>query len=266
MRQIHALPVSRAERTAWAMNDVLTPAYVVTMVSVIEASGIVRLRAQLKEKWGTAPSYTSVVIKAAGMVMQKNPAANRAILGMPFFKRLFQFSHVDIAVAIEKELPYLPGLAFAPVISNVHSKSVGEISSDLKFLKNCDVKSSTQFSTYMKILKLVPRPISNYIINLPYWLPLLWGKYRGCAAWVNAPSKAGVDMVITSWPWPITFTFGIVKERPAVVDGKVISQLTIPVTMAFDRRIMGGGPASRLFVEFQELLIQADTKLVDSNL
>lgn len=258
MKSITALPITRAEKTAWAMNNVLTPAYVVTMVSEIDASGLARLRSQIKDQSGSAPSYTALIIKAAGIVIKQNPEANRAILGLPFLKKLFQFKNIDIAVAVEKELPFLPGLAFAPVITDIESKSCLDISKEMLFLKNCTVDNSAQFSQYMKILKKVPAPISNWLINLPYYFPTLWVKYRGCAVWVNAPSKAGVDMVLTSWPWPITFTFGLVKSRPTVVDGKVEARLTIPVTMAFDRRIMGGGPASRIFANFQEVLIHAD--------
>ena len=89
-------------------------------------------------------------------------------------------------------------------------------------------------------------------------IPQLWVAFRGCAAWVNAPSKAGADFVATTWPWPLTFSFGIVKARPFVIDNQVVVKETIPLVLVFDRRIMGGGPASRLFAEFQKLLIQCE--------
>lgn len=116
----------------------------------------------------------------------------------------------------------------------------------------------------MAVLKYVPRPLSNLLINLPYYFPSLWVQYRGCAAWVNAPSKAGADLVLTTWPWPITFSFGVVKKRPFVVNDSVEAIATIPLLLVFDRRIMGGGPASRIFAEFQSLLGQAE-KIFESD-
>ncbi len=37
----------------------------------------------------------------------------------------------------------------------------------------------------------------------------------------------------------------------------------MPLVMAFDRRIMGGGPAGRVFMYFKNLLENADTLLVE---
>lgn len=259
MKLMEKLNVTRAERTAWAMNDVMDPVYMVTMMSELDATPIENLRTTARQRGGGhAPSYTAIIMKTVAMVMTKNPDANRAILGLPFFKKLFQFKNVDISVAVEKNLPYLPGLAYAPTIKNTLQKSLSEISNELQLLSKCDEANHAGYSQYMGILRRVPRPLSNILINLPYYLPFLWVKYRGCAAWVNAPSKAGADLVVTTWPWPLTFSFGIVKKRPLVVNDQIEARLTIPLVMVFDRRIMGGGPASRIFAQFQEMLSQAD--------
>lgn len=253
------LRISRAEKTAWKMNDVLVPAYMVQMAAVIDATALERLRKAYKDLDGNAPSYTSIILKAVGLVMKNNPSANRAIIGIPLFKRLVQFNNIDISLAVEKNLPYLPGLAYAPVVTDVDQKSLSDISKEIKFLKDCTPESSPAFAHYITILKRIPRPFSNFLINLPYFFPSLWAKYRGCAAWVNSPTQAGVDFVTTSWPWPITFSFGVIKNRPFVDHDQVEPRLTIPVSISFDRRIMGGGPASRLFAEFQEILLHIDS-------
>lgn len=254
------LPAGRAEKTAWSLNGILVPANMVTMFGEIDASGIEEVRDGFRREGKRPPSYTAFVIKAAGQTMKRHPEANRAILGPPFWRRLVQFEAADIAVAIEKHLPYLPGNAFIAPLRSADSRSLDDLSEALRALPDVNEENSEEYRAYMRVLRYVPRPISTWLVHAPHWFPSLWVRYRGCACWVNAPSKAGVDAVTTTWPWPITFTFGVVKDRPLVVDSAVTARRTMPVGMVFDRRIMGGGPASRLFVDFTENLSRG-TKL-----
>ena len=64
---------------------------------------------------------------------------------------------------------------------------------------------------------------------------------------ISSPAKYGVDMMVANWPWPIGYSFGLVKDRPIAVDGAVRAGPTMALTMSFDRRLMGGAPAARFF-------------------
>lgn len=246
--------VTRAEKTMWAMNDLLRPAYMVSVVSIADATALAAMRAEAVAAGRMAPSYTAMVIKAVAMTLDRHPEANRAILGLPFFKRLVQFRNLDIAVAIEKNLPGLPGAAWAEPIRDSLEKPLEAITSELQMLKVGDESSNPNYRRFRRMIAHVPRPLSHWLITLPYWFPSLWATHRGCAAWVNAPSKAGADLVITSWPWPMTFSFGVVQKRAVVVGDEVKAQLTMPIHLSFDRRIMGGGPAGRLLADFKAIL------------
>ncbi|MCM2280770.1 MAG: 2-oxo acid dehydrogenase subunit E2 [Bdellovibrionaceae bacterium] len=248
------ITVGQAERTSWAMSDEMNPVYMVTMVAEIDASRIDELRARLAVEHGKAPSYTALVMKAAALTLQRHPEANRAILGPWFFRRLIQFSNIDISVAVEKSLPGLPGQAFAGTITNTADRSLGSITGELAELAQCTEDNNEKYRTFMGILRYVPRPFSNWIIRVPTWFASQWKKHRGCACWVNAPSKAGADLVMTTWPWPLTFSFGVVKKRPFVVGDKIEARSTMPLVMVFDRRVMGGGPAGRIFATFKQIL------------
>jgi pyruvate/2-oxoglutarate dehydrogenase complex dihydrolipoamide acyltransferase (E2) component len=261
-RSPQIVPVSRAERTAWHMNDVLVPANMVAMASEIDATALDAIRADHAARHGAPPSYTALVIKAAGRTMLESPEANRAILGPPLFRRLYQFDQADIGVAVEKSLPALPGAAFAVPIRSCAMRSLGDLTRELRDLARCTESTEPRYRLFRWILRYVPWPLSVWLIHAPHWIPSLWARHRGCAAWVNAPSKAGADLVTTTWPWPITFSFGIVKERPLVIGGQLAVRRTMPVVMVFDRRIMGGGPASRVFARFQEILARG---LVDDD-
>ena len=71
---------------------------------------------------------------------------------------------------------------------------------------------------------------------------------------VNSPSKAGADWLQTVWPWPMTFSFGVVKKRPLVVANKVEAQETMPLILDFDRRIMGGDQQEEFLLRLQKFL------------
>ena len=71
-------------------------------------------------------------------------------------------------------------------------------------------------------------------------------------------------MVFATWPWPITFSFGVVKSRPVVVDNKVVARPIMPLVLVFDRRIMGGGPAGRLLARMVEILEQPEKYLLNA--
>lgn len=257
------IPTGFAEATSWAMANGLQPAHMVAMTTMADATAISGLRERAKAQGHIAPSYTALAVKAAAIVMQNNPWANRAILGPPFFRKLYQFSEIDISVAVEKDLPGLPGQPYAATIRRTAHKSLSEITNELRAFATADVKTDSRLRLFMRILRYVPPPFSTWMIQAPYLGPRLWSMHRGCACWVNAPSKAGADLVIATWPWPISFSFGLVKERPWVCDGKVETRLTIPLLMSFDRRIQGGGPASRLFAEFTQIIEQAKLSDVD---
>lgn len=258
MRKYTSIKPDLADINSWSMNDVMQPKYMVTMTGLVSAQRLDLVRDEYKKKGHGAPSYTALVMKAVSLVIKGHPEINRAIVGPPFFRRIIQFEHFDINVAVEKNLPNLPGQAYAPTIRDVANQSALEITEKLKFYGECTEGTDRHLSLFMKVLKWTPWPFAAWILNLPYWLPKLWIRHRGGACWVNAPSKSGADLVFTVWPWPVTFSFGMVKARPMVIDGRVVAESTIPLVMVFDRRLMGGGPAGRVFAEFKRVIEEAD--------
>ena len=95
---------------------------------------------------------------------------------------------------MEKNLPNIPGQAYAPTIQSVEKKSLLEITESLKFYANCDEKTDKNYALFMNILKYAPWPLSKWILNLPCWSANLWLKHRGAACWVNSPSRSGADL------------------------------------------------------------------------
>lgn len=78
---------------------------------------------------------------------------------------------------------------------------------------------------------------------------------------ISSPAKYGVDMLVGNWPWPVGFSFGLVKERPIVIEGNIVARPTMMLIMSFDRRLMAGAPAARFFNAVSQALASAETSL-----
>ncbi len=183
------------------------------------------------------------------------------ILGLPFFKKVYQFTNTDISVAAEKSLPALPGQAYACPIKDPLKMSLEEISQALEDLSKSTEENHAGLRTFMRIIRRLPPPLGAYLLEIVYLHTKLWAEYRGSAAWVNIPSRISADLVSTTWPWPLNFSVGVVKKRPFVVGNEVRAIQTMPAVMIFDRRIMGGRIADQVFQSFLEILESADPGL-----
>ena len=70
-------------------------------------------------------------------------------------------------------------------------------------------------------------------------------------------------MLVGNWPWPIGFSFGLVKDRPVAIDGVVVVRPTMMLIMSFDRRLMAGAPAARFFNAVAQTLDSAESGVIE---
>src|SRR5690606_16428039 len=113
------------------------------------------------------------------------------------------------------------------------------------------------------IITRLPLWLSKRLIRLPLWSPRLYSRYRGGAVLISSPAKYGVDIVATTWSWPLGISFGVVKDRPVVKNGQVVPCKTFVLTLNFDRRVMAGAQAAKFCSRLIEVLEKADTEMAD---
>lgn len=243
----------------------IKPAHTVTFVSEVDLTEIEEVRAMAgKEK----PSYTAFVAKAVALALKEFPYANRRVMKrwwLPFFgPRLQKFEKIDVTVAAERDMPGIEYCAFADIIREADTKSLGDLTHWLKDLATCTAETNTQWRTFSSLIKKLPRFLSAMIIRTPLWFPKLWVKYRGGAVLISSPAKYGVDSVLTTWTWPLGISFGFVKKRPIVKDDKLVAAPTFNLTLNFDRRVMAGAQGARFFNRLVSLLTHARTELAEA--
>ena len=231
------------------------PGNTVTFASEVDLTNVQKLRESLK---ANKPSYTAIVAKAVAKALREFPYANRRVcrrIWLPFAApRLQTFEHVDIAVAVERNVPGAESAAFIDVMRDADEISLTDATNWLTELGTSDMDTNKQWRSFSFIVTKLPPLLAAQILRLPYYFPQLWVKYRGGAVLISSPAKYGVDSVVATWSWPLGISFGLVKPRPIVRDGKVDVRPTFQFTLNFDRRVMAGAQAARFFKRVVDIL------------
>jgi len=233
----------------------------VGMISELNMSSVQRLRNKYAERNEAKPSYTALVAKAVSLALRRHPHANRIPFELPFRKRLVQLESVDMTIAVERDRPDIEQAVFAGTIKNTDTKSLTAITEELRGLAMATTETNERWKALKWIVENLPCGLARAVLSLPRWSPRLWIKHRGGAVMISSPAKYGVDLMVGAWPWPLGVSFGLVKERPVVIDGKLAAAPTMALTLSFDRRLMGGAPAARFFKSVCEFLEQAEDYL-----
>lgn len=219
----------------------------VAMLSELDMSAAEAVRSSLVESTGIKPSYTALVAKAVSLTLREQPHANRVPIGWLLWRRVVQLHRIDMTVAVERDQPGSEQAVFAGTIRNTDSMGLVELTRELQALAQATGENSDRWHTMKWIVEKLPAPLATLVLSMPGRSASLWVKHRGGAVMISSPAKYGVDIMVGAWPWPIGFSFGLVKERPIAADGKVLVRPTMTLTMSFDRRLMGGAPAARFF-------------------
>ena len=219
----------------------------VAMLSELDMSSAQDLRAAINSTAGIKPSYTAIVAKAISLALREHPYANRIAVEWPFRRRIVQLHTVHMTVAVERDQPGIEQAVFAGTIRNTDEMDVVSITRELQGLAQATEETNERWRLLKRIVETLPPVLARRLISAPRLFPSQWIKHRGGAVMISSPAKYGVDMMVANWPWPIGYSFGLVKDRPIAVDGAVVVRPTMALTMSFDRRLMGGAPAARFF-------------------
>lgn len=255
------MKVSRASQmsqTFWSMNEEMNPRNNVTFVREIDVTKLDLLRNRFDKA-----SYTSLITKAASIVLKEFPYANRAIIPGFFGERVIQFENADITVAVEKNVPDAEAVVYAHILRDADKLTTTQINKEMKELVDSEKSEKIErWKGFLKILRYIPSFVAKRVLRVPKYFAAEWVKHRGGACFINSPAKHGVDLLVADMLWPLTFSFGWVRERPWAVNGQVSVRRTVPLIMIFDRRIMQGALAAKVFTRFCTLLENGDESML----
>lgn len=224
----------------------------------------IRMRESQKENHNRSP-YTAFVVKAVAKALSEFPYANARLFPrvpfLPLGRILVRFKHHDIAVAAERTGPDMEATAFCDILRHADAQALPEVVTWLHALSHADLNNNKQWRDFSQTIRRLPRWLAALMIRMPCFIPSLWVKYRGGAALVSSPGKYGVDVISATWVWPLGVSFGLVKPRPVVRGDQVVACPTFTLTLSFDRRMLAGAQAARLFRRIVEILETAETEI-----
>lgn len=231
----------------------MRPQNTITFCSEVDLSAVERLR----ERAALKPSYTAFVVKAMALALKEFPFANRRVFPSFWGRRSVRFQASDIAVAIERDVPDAPMMAYLEVIRDADQLSLSEITEVLRAFSTANVETSSQWAAFFEGIQRFPSGLVNLILWFHCALPKQWVRFRGGACIVSSPAKYGVDQVAGVWSHPLGVSFGKVRWASRVVDGQCVARKVFTFTLNWDRRLMAGAQAGRFFKRITDLIENA---------
>ncbi len=194
----------------------------VTLFAEADVTELVRLRqaqaAEWERRFGVKPSYTDLIHLAVARALREEPRINCFLDGQTVRVR----SEVHLAFAVD-----LGEGLIAAVIKNADRKSLGELA-----------KSARDLAERGRAGKLTPDEMSDGTFTVSNL-----GGYG-----------VGHFTPIINQPQAAILGIGAIQERPVVIGGGIHIRSIVPLSLAFDHRLIDGAPAAKFLAKVNELL------------
>jgi len=257
VNEYQVLPKDRWRAATAGFISEIVSSDVVVFTGLVDATELKALRDRCASLGIAKPSWTALVVKAISDVLSRHPALNRLLLRGLYRHRPVQLSQVHAVVAVER-VRGGEDTVYAQILRNTDRKTVGHISDELRKASEADEADDSRLELFMKLIRKLPGPVARWILSSPRLSPQQWLKHRGGSFALTTVGKYGVDSVFVKWPWPLSFTFGEVKERPMSIEGRVESRLSFYLSLAWNREHSNGAPMARFFRDIVACLQKAD--------
>jgi pyruvate dehydrogenase E2 component (dihydrolipoamide acetyltransferase) len=212
MRKIISDNVARSRQTAPHVTLVME-------VDMTEASALFKkLAPEIQKTYATKLTYSDLLIKAAAKALEGHPLCNAALIGDEI--RVYRSKNIGVAGATETGL-------VVPVVRSADSKSIGEVSVELKALvERC--RTGKQSS----------------------------GDLSGGTFTITNLGAYGVDSFDPIIMPPQSCILGVcrIAQKPLVVEGQIAVRSTMNLCLSFDHRVLDGAPAAQFLKRLKEVL------------
>lgn len=228
---------------------------------VVDATRALAYLEQLRQRTGEKVTMTHLVGKAVGAAMAKAPLLNGRIV----FGKFVPFPSVDLAFLIALE----EGADLAKAkVADIDKKSMVEIAKELRE-RSGKLRSGgdRDFEKSKGLLRALPtwalKPLvwlTGFMASGLGWEVKALGVERfpfgSCI--VTSVGMFGLDEgYVPPTPFarvPAYILVGAVRERPVVVDGKVVAQPQLTITATIDHRFVDGAPLGVMAKRLRALL------------
>ena len=216
------LPLSQMRKTvARRLTESLGPVPHFFLTVDVDMTRALKARVRINDllaAQGAKASLNDMIIKAAAVALTRHPECNAWWQGNSI--RRFNQVHMGVAVA-------LPDGLITPVVRDAHAKGLGRISTEIR-----------ELAGRAREKKLQPHEYTGSTFSISN---LGMFGIEEFTAVINPP-EAGIIAV------------GAVEERPVVVDGEVVAQPRMRITMSCDHRVIDGAQGARFLATLKSFL------------
>jgi len=181
-----------------------------------------------EEELGIRVSMVAIYTRALALACQHVPIANATIEGDEV--TVWENVNVGITVALSRKEEYDTGIVI-PVLKNVESKNVLQISRDIKDL-----------ITHARNGELSVADMSDHTVTM------------SSTAGFFAPGAWGVSAPVLNLPAIVAFQPGTPIKKPVVVDEQIVVRDILPCGVNFDHRAADGVPIGGFIRKISDLL------------
>ena len=219
----------------------------------LNAEPALKYIAEVREATGEKVTMTHFVGKAVAMALAAAPGLNGRIR----FNKFIPHETVDIAYLVVLE----GGSDLAKAkISELDKKPLVAVAQELRALaESLRAGKDKEFESSKNLLKMLPTFLVRPVLWLTGWLTGALGlnaKAIGLSAYpfgsavITSVGMFGLDEGFAPHtPFarvPLLVLVGAYNDRPAVVDGEIISQKQITITATIDHRFIDGSAGGKL--------------------
>ena len=194
----------------------------VTLVSEIDMTECVLFRKQIladvEKRAGVRISFTDIIVKASARAIEDKPIVNSSLQG----DKIVIHDRINIGIATA-----LDGALVVPVVSDVQSKTLPQISIEIKAL-----------SARARAGQPKPEDFKNGTFSISN----LGGFGVDSFNPIISPGQSAI--------------LGICRivEKPVVVNGEIKIRSMMNLCLSFDHRVMDGAPAAEYLARLKEIL------------
>lgn len=224
----------------------------------VDATTLYELRERYRRAGSSPPSFTALIVKAIALGVRElagtYPEINSMLCRYPFRKRVHRSDRISAAVAMSREEASGDEVVLG-VIEDPERTPLTAITERLRELAGGSSHESHEIRNSQRIFRL-----PSAILRLSMWLgrnvPSLRFKHRGTFS-VTSVGKWGADFQFNPETGYV-FSFGEIRDRPVVREGRVVSAPTFYLSVSFDHALANGKPGAILLSRIREILERAD--------
>ncbi len=245
-------------------NEIISQLPYVKGLIEIDVTDGRRIIKAYQEKTGERVSFTCWIMKCISEAIMENKIVHAYRIKK---REIIISQEVNFGIMIERETAVGMKVPYMAVIKQIETKSVLEITTEIRKLQVEIIAEKDQLmgdQGFVRKLQMFLFSILPAFIGRPIFKKVSTNKkfVTENSGTVGMTSLGMFGKEVSGWAihFPtrtVDFALGGIKEKPCIVDGKIVPRDILNLTIYIDHNIVDGAPAARFTARVVELIQSA---------